>query len=97
MGSSSFISLLSGLLISWLFLKLLLRLDVFLVKIWLAFDFENTNLPVPVFLKRFAAALLVLIFGIVFLLHARAYLSRNKERGRNNFPNYASQLQAAFV
>jgi hypothetical protein len=41
---------------------------VFLVSIWLAFDFEKTNLPAPVFLKRFAAALFVLIFGMLCFL-----------------------------
>jgi hypothetical protein len=30
----------------------------------LAWDFENTNFPLPVLLNRFAAARLVLIFGI---------------------------------
>jgi len=40
------------------------RLVVFLVKMWLAWDFENLNFPVPVFLNRFAAARFVLIFGI---------------------------------
>jgi len=41
---------------------------VFLVSIWLECDFEKTNLPVPVFLKRFAAALFVFIFGMLYFL-----------------------------
>jgi hypothetical protein len=48
------------------------RLVVFLVRIWLAPDFLKTNFPVPVFLKRLAAARLVLIFGMNFLLHLPA-------------------------
>jgi hypothetical protein len=32
---------------------------------WLAWDFENVNFPVPVFLNRLAAARFVLIFGMV--------------------------------
>jgi len=34
---------------------------------WLACDFENLNLPEPVFLNRFAAALFVFIFGILLV------------------------------
>ena len=41
-----------------------LRLVVFFVRMWLANDFRYTILPFPVFLKRLAAARLVLIFGI---------------------------------
>lgn len=41
-------------------------LRVFLVRIWLALDLENMNFPVPVRLKRLAAARFVLIFGIVY-------------------------------
>ena len=42
-----------------------LRLVVFLVSMWPAHDFRYTILPVPVFLKRLAAARFVLIFGII--------------------------------
>lgn len=41
---------------------------LFFVKIWLAWDFLNLYFPDPVFLNRFAAALLVLILGIIPLL-----------------------------
>jgi hypothetical protein len=51
------------------FLKERFRLRVFFVRMWLAWDFEYLNLPVPVFLNRFAADLLVLIFGICKLLY----------------------------
>jgi len=39
-------------------------LVVFLVRIWFAFDFLYTILPLPVVLKRLAAARFVFIFGI---------------------------------
>lgn len=42
------------------------RLVVFLVKMWLPWDFENLYFPEPVFLNLFAAARFVLIFGIPF-------------------------------
>jgi hypothetical protein len=38
---------------------------VFLVNIWLEWDFLNLYFPDPVFLKRLAAALHVLILGIL--------------------------------
>jgi hypothetical protein len=41
---------------------------VFLVKIWLAWDFLNLYFPDPVFLNRLAAARVVLILGILHLL-----------------------------
>jgi hypothetical protein len=36
---------------------------------WLEWDFLNLNFPDPVFLKRLAAALHVLIFGILSSLY----------------------------
>jgi hypothetical protein len=42
------------------------RFLVFDVKMWLAWDFLNTTLPVPVVLNRFAADRFVFIFGMVF-------------------------------
>jgi hypothetical protein len=68
LGSSNRISLLSGLVIIFGCLSDLFRLVVFLVKIWLPCDFLKTNLPVPVRLKRLAAARLVFIFGMKILL-----------------------------
>jgi hypothetical protein len=47
------------------------RLRVFFVRIWLACDFEYLYLPVPVFLNRLAADLLVLILGMLKLLYER--------------------------
>ena len=44
--------------------KNLFRLVDFFVRMWLACDLKNLNLPEPVFENRFAAALFVLIFGI---------------------------------
>ena len=42
----------------------------FFVKIWLLYALFLFSFPVPVTLKRFAAALFVLIFGMMyFLLH----------------------------
>jgi hypothetical protein len=38
--------------------------DVFLVRIWLAFDFEYITFPLPVTFKRFAAPRFVFILGI---------------------------------
>ena len=46
-------------------LKFLFLLVDFFVKIWLLYAFILFNSPVPVFLKRFAAALLVFTFGII--------------------------------
>lgn len=40
------------------------RLRVFFVNMWLLLDLKQTNLPVPVRLKRLAAPLLVFSFGI---------------------------------
>jgi len=71
-GSSNRISLRSDLAIIFGCLSDRFRLVVFLVKIWLACDFLKTNLPVPVRLNRFAAARLVFIFGMIFLLHLPA-------------------------
>jgi len=51
--------------ISFSFLRLLLRFRVLEVKIWLDPAFLYMNFPVPVFLKRLAAARLVFIFGII--------------------------------
>ncbi len=67
LGSRSFIFFLFVLSTVCLCRSARLRFVVFFVKIWLAFDFENINLPVPVFLKRFAAARFVLIFGIYII------------------------------
>jgi len=47
------------------FLRSLLRLRVLEVKRWLDPAFLYMNFPVPVFLKRFAAARLVFIFDII--------------------------------
>ena len=47
------------------FLRFLFLLADFFVKIWLLYAFILFNSPVPVFLKRFAAALLVFTFGIL--------------------------------
>lgn len=66
-GRSSRSCLLLDLSMIRLCLKDRFRLVVFLVKIWLPWDFEKTNLPVPVFLNRFAAARFVFIFGISML------------------------------
>jgi hypothetical protein len=41
----------------------------FLVKMWLLNALARTNFPVPVFLKRLAAARLVFIFGMKNLRH----------------------------
>ena len=71
-GSSNRISLLSDLAIIFGCLSDRFRLVVFLVKMWLACDFLKTNLPVPVRLKRLAAARLVFIFGMKILLHLPA-------------------------
>lgn len=48
------------------FRRFLFLFGLFLVKIWLLYALFLTNLPVPVTLKRFAAALLVFIFGMVY-------------------------------
>jgi len=66
LGSSNRISLRSDLAMIFGCLSDRFRLVVFLVRIWLACDFLKTNFPVPVFLKRLAAARLVLIFGMNF-------------------------------
>jgi len=71
-GSSNRISLRSDLAIIFGCLSDRFRLVVFLVKIWLPCDFLKTNLPVPVRLKRLAAARLVFIFGMKILLHLPA-------------------------
>lgn len=68
MGRSSLIAFSFVLSIICPFRKDLLRLVVFFVSMWLAFDFAYVNLPEPVFLKRFAAARFVFIFGITFSL-----------------------------
>jgi len=47
------------------FLMTLLRFRVLEVKIWFDPAFLYMNFPVPVFLKRLAAARLVFIFGII--------------------------------
>ena len=65
-GSRRLISLRSDLAISCGWRSDRLRLVVFLVSIWLAHDLRYTILPVPVVLKRLAAARLVLIFGILY-------------------------------
>ncbi len=49
------------------FLRFLFLLEDFFVKIWLLYALFLFNCPVPVFLKRFAAALFVFIFGIVYV------------------------------
>jgi hypothetical protein len=64
LGNSNFISLRSDLAMRCAFLSLLFRLVVFFVRIWLAHDFLYTIFPVPVFLKRLAAARLVFILGM---------------------------------
>jgi hypothetical protein len=46
--------------------KLRFRFVDFLVKIWLLNAWPHLNLPLPVLRKRFAAARLVLIFGMGF-------------------------------
>jgi hypothetical protein len=46
------------------FLKCRFLFVVFEVNIWLLYALDLLILPVPVILKRFAAPLLVLIFGI---------------------------------
>ncbi len=58
-------SLTSALQTIWSRRKDLFLLVVFFVKIWLACDFLKLNFPDPVFLNLFAAALFVLIFGIL--------------------------------
>jgi len=68
LGRSSLIAFSFVLSIMCPFRKDLLRLVVFFVSMWLAFDFEYVNLPEPVFLKRFAAARFVFILGINFSL-----------------------------
>jgi hypothetical protein len=76
----------------------LLRLVVFLVKIWLPKDFEKTNFPDPVFLKRFAAARFVLILGIFNVLLIEHFskvsnLKKNRWREqRNTSPRHVNQL-----
>lgn len=49
-------------------LRFRLRFVVFLVRIWLAYDFEYAIFPFPVSLKRLAAPLFVFIFGMLFIL-----------------------------
>ncbi len=90
-GNRRLISLRSDFAISCGWRSLRLRLVVFLVSIWLAQDFRYTILPVPVFLKRLAAARFVFIFGITltpkinffdcdFLRFRSNFLSRKHER-----------------
>jgi len=59
--------------------NLRLRLRVFLVSIWLLFDLKQTNLPVAVRLKRLAAPLFVLIFGIISSQAKSLLISTNFE------------------
>src|SRR5690348_13848732 len=53
---------------SVLWASLRLVLVSFDVRMWRIFDWPRTILPVPVFLKRFAAPLCVFNLGMVFLL-----------------------------
>ena len=48
-----------------------LRLVVFLVRMWLCSGFEQRILPLAVLRNRFAAPLLLFIFGIVYCTFAR--------------------------
>ena len=49
-------------------LRFRLRFVVFLVRMWLAYDFEYAIFPFPVSLKRLAAPLFVFIFGMSSIL-----------------------------
>jgi hypothetical protein len=49
--------------------KLRLRLVLFLVRMWLRWEWAHLYPPEAVRLKRFAALEFVLIFGIGFYLH----------------------------
>ena len=86
LGSRRLISLRSDLAIRCGCRNDRLRLVVFLVSIWPAHDFRYTILPVPVVLKRLAAARLVLIFGIIlspYLKYRWRELSNTGSRHRH--------------
>src|SRR5215469_12183190 len=60
-----------------------LRLVFFEVRMWRLKACPRLNLPVPVFLKRFAAPLCVFSFGMaVFLFYNIRLMSCHPERGR---------------
>jgi len=57
-----------------------LRLVTFEVRMWRLKACPRLNLPVPVFLKRFAAPLCVLSFGITFLVYNKMAKSGHQRR-----------------
>ena len=71
--------------IIWRFLKDRFRLVDLWVRMWFAWDFEKTTLPVPVFLKRFAAALFVFILGILYHLLCHKCPCAHKCRWREQY------------
>lgn len=76
LGSNSFTIRRSLFLIYCVWRSARLRFVVFLLRIWLPWDLANLIFPDPVRLKRFAAALFVLIFGIRY----SPYLKKNRWR-----------------
>src|SRR5690625_6976038 len=54
----------------------LLRLELFLVRIWLLYALKRRTFPLPVTRKRLAALLLVFIFAMVFVFPLADLLTR---------------------